>query len=249
MCLCLMEEIRSVSNARLYQIGLQERNKCGAIKVQWRGSQLVAVEEKHLMEKWHFWLTPRNGFCQVCEGHLDKKSSMSQRSGKCRRSCEVWLEYRANGRKWVQGQQGPYRKYRSRWPQGRPWLLAWEIYTYCINSSKIFRIGPRIFLILKREFQTTWLKILYLCIISLLSKSYLLFFFLSRTAPSPQLGAIGIRKPHTYKLCFLHIPSLPWNNHLENCQIIQLCSNWWWLLSPFAPKNLFLASFFLSNIC
>lgn len=180
MCLCLMEEIRSVSNARLYQIGLQERNKCGATEMQWRGSQLVAGEEKHLMEKWYFWLTSRNGICQVCEGHLDKKNSMSQRSGKCRSSYAVWLEYRANGRKWIQGQQGPYRKYRLRWPQGRPWLFSWEIYTYCINSSKISRIAPRILLILKREFQTTWLKILcalFLCCQNLPCFFPFFFFF------------------------------------------------------------------------
>lgn len=144
ICLYQVEVMRSVSTASQGQVGLQEKcKKCGATEMQWRPHSWLWGRREHRMEKWYFWLTLGNGFCQVCEGHLDQRKSMSQsqRAGKCRRGYAGWLEYRAHGWEWAKGQQGPYGKNRLRWPHEEPWMLAWEI---CTNSSKILEAAPRI---------------------------------------------------------------------------------------------------------
>lgn len=66
-------------------------------------------------------------------------------------------------------------------------------------------VAPRMLLNLKRQFPTPWLKIFYLCITSLLSKSSLIFFLLGFFFLFfffLELYCCSQRKPHTYKLHF-----------------------------------------------
>lgn len=178
MCLCLVEGIRSVSNSRPQQLSSKEEGKWEASEIQQRGSHLVLGEEEASYEDVVF-LTDL------------KRRVLSSVRG------TAWAEVKGQENAWEVIQDGWTTELTSgrwAWTGGHMWKIDWDHLMESLEcwlerfvfaewiSRRYLEVAPRILLILKRECQTTWLKALYLCIISSLSKNQTLpcffFFFL-----------------------------------------------------------------------
>lgn len=153
LCLFLVEEIGSVSKARLYQMGLREQHKWGAPEMQGGPPSWLWGRGQPLMEKWLVFLIGSKKLVLPSVGGAFRPEGQPELKPKGRKM-QKWCSVAGTQSRWVEMGMGAAGGHMGKidWGDLREspeWWLERCVFTVLIPQRHL-EVAPRMLLILKR---------------------------------------------------------------------------------------------------